>query len=503
MKWGATVSESFAESTHITPATEIATNVGDTPASSWPPTVDLLHSALFPDYEILGLIGRGGMGVVYRARQLCLGRDVALKVLRSGLHAGPEERLRFRIEVESVAQLCHPNIVQVHEVGEQDGFPFCALEYVEGGSLAEKLAAAPLSAKEAARLMEKIARAIQAAHERGIIHRDLKPGNILLTASGQPKVTDFGLAKRIGDTDDCTRTGISMGTPSYMAPEQVESAKNVGPAADIYGLGAILYEVLTSHPPFEGDSALRIMARVVSEEPVAPRNLNVSVPRDMEIICLKCLEKDPRRRYASAEALADDLLRFMRGEPIAARPPGILERLDRWARLRPALAAMLLILIVFYSTHLILVAMGLEGEGGAYHRFVTGATPLWALATIVFQHWFSKSRRKNVLFAWTAFDALMLTLVIQQGKGAQSVMIVGYLLLIAGTGLRLRVKLIWFVTALSLLGYLFILLYDYWYHPELMVPLRQCLITALSMAALGLIQHILLRRTRHGTSDAG
>ncbi len=474
---------------------KLATRAGEgPPPCQWIGAGEFSGPSTFQGYEIVDLLGRGGMGVIYRARQLSLGRNVAIKVMLAGAHASPEELLRFRIEAESVALLCHPNIVQVYEVGEQDGYPFYALEYVEGGSLAEKLMDGPMPAVKAAQLIEKIARAVDAAHQHGIIHRDLKPANILLTADGEPKITDFGLAKRMSDSFDQTRTGTGLGTPSYMAPEQVEAAKGVGPATDIYGLGAILYEALTGHPPFEGPSAINIMARVLSEEPTSPRRLNSVISRDAEVVCLKCLEKDPRRRYPTAAALGDDLLNLARGEPIAARPPGMLGRFDRWARLRPALVATLSILLLFYLAHLALIPLGVRDEGGAFHRFITGALISWALAAVAFQHLFSRTRSAGVLFAWIAFDIVMLTLVICRGDGPRSALIPGYFLLIAGTGLRLRICLVWFATSVCLAGYFSLLLEAYWQRPEFAVDLKEWVITALSMAALGLIQYILLRR---------
>jgi serine/threonine-protein kinase len=351
-----------------------------------------------------------------------------------------------------------------------------------------------MPAAKAAQLVEKLARAVDAAHRHGIIHRDLKPPNILLTADGEPKIADFGLAKRMGDTFDQTRTGAGLGTPSYMAPEQVEAAKGVGPAADIYGLGAILYETLTGHPPFEGPSAMTIMARVLSEEPMPPRKRNPAIPRDAAVICLKCLEKDPRRRYPSAAALGDDLLSFFSGDPIMARPPGMLGRFDRWARLRPAVAATLSILALFYMAHLALIPLGVRDEGGAYHRFITGALLSWAVAAVTFQRLYSRTRRVGVLFAWIAFDILMLTLVIYRGDGPHSALVPGYFLLIAGTGLRLRIYLVWFATGVCLAGYFGLLLEAGLRRPEFAVDLKEWVITALSMAALGLIQYILLRR---------
>jgi tetratricopeptide (TPR) repeat protein/tRNA A-37 threonylcarbamoyl transferase component Bud32 len=294
-------------------------------------------------YEILGELGRGGMGVVYKARQPGLNRDVALKmVLRAG-HVGAAELARFRMEAEAVAQLQHPNIVQVYEVGEQDGCPFFSLEFVEGETLADRIQSTPQPPRFAAAMTLDLARAMEQAHRRGIIHRDLKPANVLLTADGTPKITDFGLAKRYAEDDaGQTRTGAIMGTPSYMAPEQAKGqTKDTGPAADIYSLGAILYDLLAGRPPFRGVTILDTLQQVRTLEPVPPRRLDATVPRDLETICLKCLEKEPAKRYATAGELAEDLRRFLADEPIHARPTPWWERCLKWARRRPATAALI------------------------------------------------------------------------------------------------------------------------------------------------------------------
>jgi WD40 repeat protein len=307
-----------------------------------------LEAPTIAGYEILGVLGRGAMGVVYQARDVRLKRLVALKMVLAGAHSSRRDRDRFRIEAEAVARLQHPNIVQIYDVGEQQGQPYCALEYLEGGTLAARTKDTSLPAPEAARVLEILARAMHAAHLKGIIHRDLKPGNVLL-AGGRalppsecmPKIVDFGLAKLLDNDSFQTRTGSVMGTPSYMAPEQAAGRnKEVGPAADIYSLGAMLYDQLTGRPPFKADTALNTLQQVLTREPVAPTWLNPKVPRELETICLKCLDKEPARRYGSADELADDLRRFLDGEPIKARPLGAWGRGVKWAKRRPALAAM-------------------------------------------------------------------------------------------------------------------------------------------------------------------
>jgi serine/threonine-protein kinase len=299
-------------------------------------------AAMVPGYEIVGELGRGGMGVVYKARQKGLNRWVALKMVLAGAHASPHQLERFRIEAEAIAHLQHPNIVHVYEVGEQDGLPYFSLEFVDGGSLEQQVFRQAQPPRAAAHMVETLARAMAYAHENGIIHRDLKPANVLLTKSGIPKITDFGLAKRLEDDSSQTKSGTLMGTPSYMAPEQGRGdTHNIGPLADVYALGAMLYDLLTGRPPFLGATPMETVMKVTSEEPLAPTRLQPGLPRDLETICLKCLQKDTHQRYASALALAEDLRRFLSDEPILARPVPAWERAMRWCVRNPRVAALL------------------------------------------------------------------------------------------------------------------------------------------------------------------
>jgi WD40 repeat protein/tRNA A-37 threonylcarbamoyl transferase component Bud32 len=298
------------------------------------------------DYELLQELGRGGMGVVYKARHVRLHRVVALKMILGGLLARPDDLLRFENEAAAAAQLQHPKIVALYEAGTHDGQPFFSMEFVSGTSLAQRLTLGVLPGRQAAGYVEQVARAVHYAHTRGVIHRDLKPANVLLDEHDQPKISDFGLAKVLQSDSGQTRTGAVIGTPAYMAPEQALAKKDVGPACDIYSLGAILFELLTGRPPFRGETALATLSLVAEQEPVPPRLLNPRVDRDLETICLKCLEKDPARRYASAEALADDLHHYLQGEPITARRLGTLGRALKWVRRKPATAALLAVILL-------------------------------------------------------------------------------------------------------------------------------------------------------------
>src|SRR5262245_32611657 len=340
-----------------------------------PHRADPAPVAEFPGYEVIGLVGRGAMGLVYKARQIRTDRVVALKVPG---HLDLETRVRFTSEAQAAARLSHPNIVQVYEVGEHNGRPFLALEYVDGGTLAATLTGAPLPPRAAAALVETLAAAVGVAHTHGVVHRDLKPANVLLSSKFQApsskllsnlelgtwnlelKVADFGLARRIDSDSGQTRSGMILGTPDYMAPEQAAGRnKSVGPPADVYALGVILYELLTGRPPFKGTGMLETLEQVRTLEPVPPRRLQPAIPRDLETICLKCLQKDPARRYAVAGELADDLRRFLDGLPVRARPTSRLERWAKRARRNP--------LAMSLTAGLCLVLIAAAAYGVVYH----------------------------------------------------------------------------------------------------------------------------------------
>jgi tetratricopeptide (TPR) repeat protein len=335
-----------------TPSADGPTRAGPSPAT-------------VPGYTVVRTLGRGGMGVVYQARHEALKRDVALKMILAGGHASDAELERFRIESEAVARVNHPNIVQIYEVGEHEGLPYCTLELCTGGALNRALRDRVFAPREAAALLETLAGALDACHRAGIVHRDLKPANVLLTADGTPKVTDFGLAKRLDDDSGMTRTGAIMGTPSYMAPEQARGDV-VGPAADVWALGAMLYEVLTGRPPFKGANLTDTLLQVGSDDPVSPKRLNPKCPRDLETIALKCLQKDAGRRYPTAAALAADLRAFIEGRPISARPVGRAERLRKWVAREPYRAG--------FAAALVLAAgAGAAGTIGFVHSLQNAA----------------------------------------------------------------------------------------------------------------------------------
>ena len=461
----------------------------------------------FGPYELLEEVGRGGMGVVYKARQTALDRTVAVKMILATHLASPEHIRRFQVEAWAAARLRHSNITQIHDVGQQYGQHYFTMEYVEGESLAQRIARQRLSFDAIVRLLSVVARAVDHLHAQGVVHRDLKPSNILLDRDEQPYVTDFGLAKVFLPGSEATTTGVIAGTPSYMAPEQASGhSSEVGPATDIYSLGAILFELLTGEPPFRRENPLDTLLDILGREPRYPRQLNPRVPHGLELICLKCLAKSPADRYRSAAALADDLERFARHEPLSVRPPNWIERLVHWTRRQPALASRLGALGVFY-----LIEIGNYHYGGVNSSFHAKVTPLvaaWALIAIVCQQFVGHQRLADhaymvpaARFVWGALDSLMLLiLLLFVGDGAASALVVGYPLLIAASGLWFHVRFVSFMTALSLLSY-GILVVDFYYwrtglQDHFDKSVARHVIFAVSLIVLGAVVSSLVRRLR-------
>ena len=407
----------------------------------------------FGEYELLEEIARGGMGVVYRARHVVLGRVVALKTILSGRFASEAELRRFRKEAEAAAALDHPHIVPILEVGRREGLSYFTMRLIEGGNLAKAIDRYAGNGRAAAGLLMHVARAVHYAHERGIIHRDLKPSNILIDADGLPHVTDFGLAKRVAADTALTSSGAVLGTPGYMAPEQAAGATNVTPAADIYGLGAILYHMLTGRPPFEADSLADLMLLVLNAEPEPPRALRAGVSRDLEWICLRCLEKRPEDRYPSAAALADDLARAMNGEPPEARRSGRLRGALRHVRREPELYARVIGLSLVLGLTQVNYLMN-PAPDTRIHVQVSAVNVAWIIAAVVGYGLKGAGMPKARLRALgLTVDTALVTAMLRILRAATSSLTVGFPLLIVASALAGRAALVRFTTGLCVVGY--------------------------------------------------
>ncbi|GIW87788.1 MAG: hypothetical protein KatS3mg108_2112 [Isosphaeraceae bacterium] len=419
------------------------------------------EAADFGPYELIEEIGRGGMGVVYKARQKGLDRTVAVKMILSSHLASPEQVERFYAEARAAAQIQDPQVVAIHDVGQLRGQHYFAMEYVSGPSLAEVVAEGPMAFGEAARLMLMVARTVGRLHRQGIVHRDLKPSNILLDDQGSPCVTDFGLAKMLSGRHPATHTGAIVGTPGYMAPEQAAGhSGSVGPLSDVYALGAILYELLTGRPPFQQDNPLDTLVQVLETDPARPSLLRPDIPRALEQICLRCLEKPLDARYQSADDLADDLERYLRGETVEARRLSIPQRLSRWTRREPALVSRL--------GALGLVALILQVDAWWFHQFdvllirrTLGVLWLGGAASLVFQALLKQPRWSTLArYAWSTADMILFSSVIFFARAVNLPVIAGFLLLISAAGLWFRERLVWYTAALAATAYVSLIVFQ-------------------------------------------
>lgn len=412
--------------------------------------------AEFGKFELLGEIGRGGMGVVYKARQSDLDRLVALKMIISSRLASQDDIARFEAEARAAGSLRHANIVGIHEAGDVFGQRYFAMDLIDGPSLSDVIERGAVDPATAAKLISTVARAVDYLHNNGIVHRDLKPSNILLDASNNPYVTDFGLAKVFSGGRDHTKSGSIIGTPAYMAPEQAAGRLDkISAVSDVYSLGAILYELLTGRPPFRHATPLDTLVSVIEREPELPRKLNSSVPSDLELICLRCLEKDPGERYASAAALADDLDRHLKGEPVDAEPVGLVERLTRWAQREPALASHLG--GVLLAAAIVQAKYMYDGYDLPYHLEIMGLFAGWAVMSAIFQQLVKRESGPGLMqLAWAGCDVLLVTAFFYRADPPRELLMIGYPLLIVASGLFFQATLVHFTTVASLISFAFL-----------------------------------------------
>ena len=456
----------------------------------------------FAGYELLEEIGRGGMGVVYKARQLQPSRTVAIKMIRAGIFASSADIQRFLTEAEATANLEHEGIVPIYEVGEHDGEHFFSMKFIEGESLTKCLRTANLPRQEALELLKSVCDAIAHAHQQGIVHRDLKPSNILLDGKRRPWVTDFGLAKYLDRDSTLTTAGDVMGTPGYMSPEQAAGqADKVTATSDVYSLGAMLYEILTGQPPIQIDTAdrlnfLDVLQRIQEQDVAAPRTIDRRIPRDLDTICLKCLEKDPAGRYPTADELAADLGRYLEGEPIQARPISLLRRATRWARRQPGLATTWIAVVVFYLYHLVCrYTLGPDEITNQFHIASTGVAATWCVGAWFFQRLLNRSRGKaTYLFFWVTMEFALLTGLLFATDGPQSALAIVYHVLVAGVVLRGRTDLVGYATVLALFGYMLHVSCAVGYRPEFVPSFTEVLPFTISLGIIGMIQYLALRR---------
>ncbi len=452
----------------LAPDADIADQSNDLGASSTFPRLP----RDFAGFELQEEIGRGGMGVVYKARQKDLDRTVAVKMILDSYLASEEHIRRFHEEAKAAARVQHSNIVHIHEVGQCNDQHYFVMEYIDGVSLAQKVAHGPIDPEHSALLVQRIARAVDHLHRQGIIHRDLKPSNILIDQDGEPHVTDFGLAKVSRSEGQATATGLIIGTPSYMAPEQAAgNSELLGPRSDIYSLGAILFELLTGRPPFQEERPLDTIMKVLSGEPPLPRSLNGKVPRGLELVCLKCLARNPDSRYQTAAALVDELGRYLKGEALEARPPSFIQRIRSWGRREPALATRLGVLGIFFCVQWTNFFLKIEDPDFAqFHWKALTIIALWTLSAIALQG-FMRSPRWLIpaCFVWGTLDSLLLFTLLLVANGVASPLVVCYPLLLVASGLWMRVRFVWFMGALSLVSYLIHVVHFYGWRPDLHV----------------------------------
>ncbi len=448
-------------------------------------------------YEVLGMIARGGMGIVVKARQPGLGREVAVKIIREELLDSPRARARFRIEAEAAGSLRHPNVVTLYEANEEDGEAFFSMELVEGESLESLLARdGPMEPRRAARVLAAVADGVQHAHTRGILHRDLKPGNVLLEANDRPKVTDFGIALRAAEASTTNDGGLA-GTPAYMAPEQAAGRESdMTAATDVYGLGAILYEMLTGRPPYRAGSVDELLLKVLDTTPERPRRMRRKVPRDLEAICLRCLARRPADRYETAAELAVDLRAYLAGHPMRAARGGALGTAYRWLFQRPALALTYAALPLFFANHWLLYVFD-PLISSQFHRQMTLVILSWAGGATAMQILVERTSWGTLVrYLWATLDVSLLTVILLIADGPRSTLMPLYLLIIVATGFRWRPGLTLYTTTLCIGALLLLVAEASARRIELIPNLAEVLVPITTMIVVGILSAALVKRMR-------
>ncbi len=476
-----------------------AQNEGEAPSIDW---LDLSTPALlneypfeFGRYKILSELGKGGMGVVYKGVQKDLDRLVSIKVILSNRLLVWKNVLRFRSEAKAAASVRHPNIVGVYEAGKVLGQHYIAMEYVEGESLARRNRNNRLSQEAAVRVVARVARAIEHLHSKNIVHLDLKPSNILMDQNNQPFVTDFGLARGLGGRGIGKDTEAISGTPCYMAPEQARGDESqIGPLCDVYGLGAILYELLTGMPPFKNEEPFETLVKVIESEPPAPRKIEPGVSKILEKICMRCLEKKPRKRYASAAELADDLDRFLAGDVVESTASTLIDQMKCWMRRKPALASHL-ILMGFFLTIQMLWYYLFKIRSTDYHHTVVSIFILWGLTSVGCE-WFHRNPRfaRRARFVWAASDVLFLTAIVANAGGITGHLLILLPIALAASGLWFQRSIVWMVTIISLFSYSALVVHAYLFRPDVEIFLDHHFVFLASLFSIGLLVSMLVRR---------
>ncbi len=449
----------------------------------------------FGPYKILGELGRGGMGVVYKGVQKDLDRVVSIKVILSNRLLAWKNVLRFRSEAKAAASVRHSNIVGIYETGKVLGQHYIAMEYIEGESLARRNRMNPLSTEEAIRVVARVARAIAHLHAKNIVHLDLKPSNILIDPTGQPFVTDFGLARGLGGRGIGKDTEAISGTPCYMAPEQAKGDESeIGPLCDVYGLGAVLYELLTKSPPFKSEDAFETLVKVIEEEPQPPRSISPEIPKTIEKICLRCLEKDPEKRYASANDLADDLDRFLAGDIVESTATSLPDLIKCWIRRNPALSSHLIVLSFFMGIELLWYHL-FKIRTAEYHYTLLSILTLWVFTSIGLDGFLKKPKfEKAARLLWAAADVIFLTAALLNNGGITSHLLILYPILLAASGLWFQINLVWTVTVITLFSYGFLIGHAHFFRPEIEIHFDHHIVFLASIFSIGFLISLLVRR---------